>query len=226
MLTAKKNFTEGITSAKSLFTIYDYLLNSIHLPHEDITDLLRAQIVYSISALDRFIHELVRIGTLEIFEYKRIATQKFNAQQFKGQTILNIKKFLETQPIPTSPDELPSVIINKEIIEKLSFLSFQAPDKIKDALSLIWNEQNKLTILAKQMGLPGNNDNDKKQLLEQTLLLIATRRNQIVHEADIDSTTGKRRVIDRDNVEDSINFIENLGYAIYDVVISPNCYIK
>lgn len=226
MLTARNTFLEGLKSTKSLFAIYDHLLNDIHLPAEDISDLLRSQIVYAVSALDRFIHELVRIGILEIFNDKRIHTEKFNNQPFKAQTFLNVMKLLKSSTMPTSPDELPEVIINKEIVDKLSFLAFQAPEKIKDALSYIWNEPHRMIKLANKMGLPGATDNDKQKLLEQTLQLITTRRNQIAHEADFDSATGKRRGIMKDVVEKNIDFIEALGIAIYEEVTSPTCYVN
>ena len=226
MHSAKTTFIEGITSTKSLFAIYDHLLTEIHLPPEDISDLLRSQIVYAISALDRLIHELVRIGILEIFNNKRKETEKFKNHPFKAQTILSVIKSLKSSTIPSSPDELPEAIINKEIIEKLSFLAFQAPEKIKDALSYIWNEPNKMVILANRMRLAGSTENDRQRFLIQTLQLIVNRRNQIVHEADFDCGAGIRRSITRKEVEDNIDFIQALGISIYEEVTAPICYIK
>lgn len=62
-------------------------------------------------------------------------------------------------------------------------------------------------------------------ILEQTLQLIATRRNQIAHEADVDDITHSRRPITRKMVSDSIDFIENLGNSIYKCVTSSDCII-
>lgn len=226
MIAAKQTFINGIQSTKTLFSFYEHLRNVLHIPDDEISDLLRSQIVYAVSAFDRLIHELVRVGVLEIFNEKRVPTEKFKNQPFRAHTFMNVMKSLKSASPPTSPDDIPEVIINKEIIEKLSFFAFQAPDKVKDALSFIWNEPQKMVILANEMKLPGTTDNEKQKKLVQTLQLIANRRNQIVHEADIEPLTNKRRNITRTMIEDNINFIESLGLAIFKVVTDPSCYLS
>lgn len=222
---ALTTFTDGISSVKNIFPVYDHLENDLRLPADITSDLLRSQIVYSISALDRFIHEIVRIGIIEIFNGQRISTNKFLNHTFKAGTLMSIMNSLKSGIVPTSTEDIPEFLINREVSEKLGFLAFQAPDKVKDALSYIWNEPHKMAILANRMGLSGATDNDKQQNLEQTLQLIATRRNQIAHEADFDPMTNQRRSITRNMVSDSINFIENLGSCIHSCVTSPDCMI-
>ncbi len=138
---------------------------------------------------------------------------------------MSIMASLKSGIAPSSPEDVPEFHINSEVSEKLGFLAFHAPDKVKDGLSYIWKEPHKMVVLAKEMGLSGATDNDKQLLLEQTLQLIATRRNQIAHEADFDSMTNCRRTITRNMVNDSVDFIENLGYCIHRCVTSPSCMI-
>lgn len=225
MNVALTTFADGITAVRNIFPIYDHLEKDLKLPVEVTSDLLRSQIVYTISALDRLIHELVRIGIIEIFNGQRLLTNKFKNHTFKASTLMSIMDTLRSDSLPSSPEEMPEFIINREVVEKLGFLAFHAPDKVKDALSYIWNEPHKMIILAKEMGLRGITDNDKQQQLEQTLQLIATRRNQIAHEADVDDITHGRRTITRDMVSDSIDFVENLGNSIYKCVTSSDCII-
>lgn len=44
----------------------------------DTSDLLRWQWVQCISAFDKFVHDLVRVGMLEIFAGNRMPTPKYN----------------------------------------------------------------------------------------------------------------------------------------------------
>lgn len=222
---ALATFSNGILAIRNIFPIYDHLANNLRLPTEVTSDILRSQIVYAVSALDRLIHELVRIGIIEIINGQRLPTNKFQNHPFKASTLMSIMASLKSGTTPMSPDEVPEFLINREVSEKLGFLAFHAPDKVKDGLSYIWNESHKMVVLAKEMGLSGPTDNDKQILLEQTLQLIATRRNQIAHEADFDSMTNCRRTITRNMVNYSVDFIENLGNSIHRCVTSPSCMI-
>lgn len=226
MQEAKKTFIECIDSTRRLFSIYDFLSERIHLSPNEILDVLRSQIVYSVSALDRFIHEIVRIGLLEIFDDRRVCTSKFKAQSFSAQSVKHIMRSLKANKSPITSDDLPENILNKEISHKLITFSFQSPEKIKDALSYIWTEPQKMAVLADKMNVEGNLINDKQKFLEQQLELIVERRNQIVHESDFNPVTGERRNITRDEVKENIDFIERLGMAIFDEITSPSCYKK
>ena len=46
--------------------------------------------------------------------------------------------------MPSTPDEIPEVILEKDLYNRLSYMSFQHPDKVVDALSLIWSEPHKI----------------------------------------------------------------------------------
>lgn len=90
-------------------------------------------------------------------------------------------------------------------------LSFQDPDKVTEALSLIWHESHKWQKIASEMGM---NQNDLKTELKN----IVIRRNQIVHENDLDLFTGNIQSINHTDTQQSVDFIDKLGTTIYELV--------
>ena len=120
-LMAQKNVTAGL---------YEYLSNS-RIPL-DSSDLLRWQWVLAVSALDKYIHDIVAAGMVEQYLNRRPTTPKFDAFQLSMNVIYNI-----------SVAPVPEIEFRNEVIRKNSYLAFQEPSKIADALSFIWNETNK-----------------------------------------------------------------------------------
>lgn len=220
MRNALEHFTQAIEDAKKIFSLYEQCGDSTIRD-----DLLRFQIMYSVSALDRFLHDIVRIGIIEIYSQQRVITDKYKSMPFTGDTLMKMLESSSATFIPTSPDQLPENILNKAVADKLGTLAFQSPEKVKDALSYIWNAQNKMADLAVGMQLPGNTINEKQKFLEQKLKSISDRRNQIVHEADFDLVSCQKRNINQQEVSDVINFIVNLTNAIYLKVTDNTCYI-
>ena len=80
--------------------------------------------------------------------------------------------------MPSSSDDIPDVILEKELSDKLSFMSFQSPDKVTDALSLIWGEPHKMQVLAADMNISGCNTNEKANNLKQELTIIIQNRKR------------------------------------------------
>ena len=225
MTDAYIEFTNCIKLVRSLKAIYEYLVNSIRLSRLDVSDILRVQLVNTVSAMDRYLHEIIRIGIGEIFQGKRIATNKFKSLSLSSSTVLKIKTLIESpSATPLSPEDDYNYWINREIVEKLSFYAFQHPDKIKDGLAYIWNEEQKWQVVAKDMGITGLNDNEKRNKLQEQLILISERRNQIVHEADIDPVINLRRDIVQSDIDDLISFIEQFVTSVHKIVTSADCY--
>jgi hypothetical protein len=75
MRNALNLFNALIDSTKSVEIIYSYINGMTSII--DCSDLLRWQWVQSVSALDRFIHDIVRIGIIEIFKETRAETKKY-----------------------------------------------------------------------------------------------------------------------------------------------------
>ena len=103
---------------------------------------------------------------------------------------------------------IPEIELKRIIIEKHKYLAFQEPDKIANALSIINLEPHKWQVISDSINLPMN---DVKVQLKNIII----RRNQIVHESDIDLFSGSELPILRIDVEEIIIFIEKIGTAIY-----------
>jgi hypothetical protein len=202
MLNSKLIFHTNIRQADELGELYDYLTTTIRIP-ASFDDLLRSQIVNALSAFDKLMHDLIRIGIVMIFESQRQPTNKYLIEAVAIQHLPG----LTLGAVPP-----PSVRFEEIVREKLSKLSFQDPSKIADGLSYIWSEDNKWKQISNGLGVSEDNARRKQRL-------IATRRNAIVHEADIDPVTGQKQAIARVEATGISNFLLALGNRVYDLVV-------
>lgn len=225
MINALNIFKYGIGEVRKMTIVYDHFVNDLGVSHDEVSDILRAQIVNVVSVFDRLIHELVNVGVVEIFLGRRVRTRKFLEQPFKAETLIKSIEFSNPGFIPTSINDNPQFLVEKEMREKMSFLAFEAPNKVKDALNYIWDEDHKMQTIAIDMALPGATAKVQQKNLEQELQLVVDRRNQIAHEGDIDPSTNTKRSISKAVSEESVNFIEKLGLSIYKFVTDSSCYI-
>lgn len=204
MYKAFELFRKNVESAKYLTSLYQYLENSITSPLS-FEDLLRAQIVYSVSAFDKLIHDFVRIGMVEIFVEKRRPTAKYLSES------ISIATYNEMITATIPPKEY---IFEQAIFQKFKTVSFQTPEKVAEGLSYIWEEKQKWQKIALQMNM-GLDDKKAKN----TLKLIANRRNSIVHEADINPLTEEKYSITCEECEEITLFIESCGRAILELIL-------
>jgi hypothetical protein len=195
----------NIQSVKELDSIYSLIVENYPLLVEQSSEILRAEIVLSVSALDCFIHDLVKYGMVETYQGNRLSSKQFETYQIPF-------KFLKL------------IDGNQQVDEKLGYLetiiseinskdSYQSPKNIEYALGLI-NVNKIWSALANEM-------NSKADDIKNELSLIVDRRNKIAHEADYNNLSGDKYPIDRNNVNDVILFIENLCEAIYKIA-QPN----
>lgn len=167
----------------------------------DLSDILRAEVVLAVSALDYFVHELTRLGMLESWSGVRAQTDAF--QRF--QLPLSIVGGLNN---PAAGGQ----VLDAEIRSRHGFLAFQHPDKIADAVRLfsnirLWEEVGRETA-------------SSAQDVKSSLILIIDRRNKIAHEADVDPTyPGQRWPIDVPMVEEIFDKIESICHAIFKVAV-------
>jgi hypothetical protein len=167
----------------------------------DIDDLLRAQVVMAVSAMDYYVHELTRLGMIEILEGKRPVTSKFE----KYQVSLGGAKNGILAPGT-------SAWLDTEIRTKHGYVSFQQYDKIADAIRL-FSDAVLWTGVAANLGLQPV---DIKLELE----LLVQRRNKIAHEADLDpSFPGARWPITAAQAARATNFVEQICENIHLVVV-------
>ena len=171
----------------------------------DLSDMLRAALVLAVSALDYYIHEVVRIGMLEIHRGQRPEPPAFSRFQISlgnaraginaGQ---NIDSWLED-----------------EIRQRHSYKSFQQPEAIADAIRLISNKKLWEEVSINMGRLAKDAEDIKKQLS-----LIVDRRNKIAHEADIDPTLslGDCWPIDELLVNEAVDFLEQVVESIHKIL--------
>ncbi len=200
MLSSQLQFKENLKRARELGNLAA-AVQSLTTSAIDISDLWRAQIVLVVSALDHFIHDLVKLGMIESAKGTRPKTEAYLR--------FDIPLAATESALGGSAHE---VWVGETVREKHSWQSFQEPDKIADAIRLIstaklWEAVGaELGILAKDV--------------KTRLKLVVDRRNKIAHEADLDPTSpGFRWRIDGPMVKDAVDFIERLGDAIYKVAV-------
>lgn len=182
--------------ARALTGLANSLL-SITTPAVDLTDLYRASLVLGVSALDYFVHEFVRMGMLEVNSGARAPTDAYLSFR------IPLKSVGQGVSAPATNDWLDSTVR-----EAHSWISFQHPDKIADAIRLISKVALWETV-ATHVG------SDSKTI-KVRLTAIVDRRNKIAHEADMDPTNpGHRWPISSPLVEDALNSIDQIVHAIY-----------
>jgi hypothetical protein len=194
-------FRSNIAAVRELATLHDYLCTNLKSPMS-FDDLLRFQIVYSVSALDKLIHDIIRIGMIQIFMGKRPATGKYLSERIS----MSAYATLSSATIP--PKEY---YFEQEIISKLRIVAYQSPETIADGLSYIWDEKHKWQKIAAAMAM--TEDQAKTQLK-----LIVDRRNKIAHEADVDITSGGKFAISNSDCESTVFFIEKCVGEIVTLV--------
>jgi hypothetical protein len=202
MLNAKNNFDLSFQRIRRLDAFYLHLVNVLHIPAADLEDILRSEIVYAVSSLDRLIHDVVKRGMIAIYEGRRTPTIAYQNYELSISQHANID---------AAGSGLSSAIFNGIIENKHGHLTFQTPDKIKDALNLIWNEQYKWQRIASVMG-------QTEDVVKTTLNNIVIRRNQIAHEMDLDLLTSTPQTITYPLAKTMVDFIEVVGNTIYGLL--------
>jgi len=193
-------FEESLDRVKAMHALHQNFLGLV-APIVDLSDLLRAEIVLIVSALDHFIHELSRLGMMEIWNGTRRTTPAY----LKFSVSLDVMSQLVSGAAG-------AIYLETEIRLRHSYQAFQQPDHIADAVRLfspveLWNAV-------------GKELNEDPKDVKAELKLLVERRNKIAHEADMDPSFPKQRwPIDRKDVDNAIGFVERLGRAIYKVVV-------
>jgi len=196
MQTALDVFKTSMNRVRSLHAIHTVFSRQVTVA-VDLSDILRAEVVLAVSALDYFVHELTRLGMLECWSGLRPQTDAFGRFQLPISATANLRN-----------SSIAAQILDAEIRTKHGFLSFQHPDKIADAIRLfssvrLWDEV-------------GNMLGRNAKEIKGSLTLIIDRRNKIAHEADIDpSYPSQRWPIDSGIVESIFIELEAIASAIF-----------
>lgn len=161
-------------------------------------DILRAAIVLLVSALDTFIHDVVRIGMVQILRGERNQTQEYQ----KFAVTMNLISFDGSYRW-----------FEEEIRRRHSKLSFQTPKDIVDILKLIIKEDIWASMAAYLQ--------ENSEQLKKKLNAIVSKRNKIAHESDIDPTSNGESYNPVDSpaeLEKHIEFIKTLVFHLYKVL--------
>lgn len=198
MQAAIDQFCENLARARSLAGLAQSL-SSLTTAAVDLSDILRASLVLTVSALDHFVHEFTRLGILEVHRGHRPTTDAYLSFRVPMSAA-------REGMADTSRDEW----LDQAIREAHSWLSFQHPDKIADAIRFMSNvrlwEQ-----VASELGMTS-------RTVRVQLGAIIDRRNKIAHEADMDPTNpGLRWPINEALVRDAIDFIKRMTQATFKV---------
>lgn len=189
-------FKENIARVVALGGIHS-AIRHLATPIVDTSDLLRAQVVLAVSALDYFVHEATVTGMLEVFDGVRQPTGAYERFQIP-------LSHVGSTPLTRSAFETC-------IREKHGYLSFQRPDKIADAIRLF----SVVVLWAELAQLYGEEENAFKSRLE----LVVSRRNQIAHEADSDpSFPGARWPISARDVDNVVDTVVRVATGIHTLV--------
>lgn len=191
-------FEQNINHIRELHATYVHIVeNKYELKAEDI---LRAEWIYAVSAMDKFIHDLIRARMMLIYQKQKKETPAF----LKFEIPISTYFADEQERLST---------IETIIIQKHKNISFQQPEKIAEGLSLIWEEEHKWQKISEEMQ---KNMKEVKTMLKNIII----RRNQIVHEADTSIVSGDKNPISAEDTENVIVFIESLCNAIFKIVNS------
>lgn len=199
-------FLVSLRRCRDLIAVAEHLRMHVAL-HTAADDVLRAALVQGISALDRYVHEKVRIGMLAAARGEISRTAQFHS------FALPLSGALRGYEDGTAVE----MWLGPLIVEQHSIATFQRADKIADAIRLVCTIDAGLWPgVGAAIGIA-----DTKQVKERLDLLV-DRRNAIAHEDDT-GASGERAPIDAELVASAIDFIEDVGSAIDHIVdTSPN----
>ena len=166
MHSALIQFQENLKRAKELGALAS-AVKALTTDVIDVSDMWRAQIVLAVSALDHFIHDISRLGMIEIAKGVRKKTDTCLRFQMPFSAV---ESALHGEPHENW--------VGETVRERHSWQSFQDPDKLADAIRLISTVK-----LWEAVGIElALSAADVKTRLQ----LIVDRRNKIAHEADLD----------------------------------------
>jgi len=144
--------------------------------HEYLAELLRATVVATVSALDRYMHDIVVLHSWTLLKRAESKIPK----ELKKLQIPMLSARYAVDKLRRDSSARPGVLIKEALREHLhKEFTFQRPDDVQKAALMLGVDDFWTKVSAAIPGAP------KKAEVIETLREIARRRNQIVHEADI-----------------------------------------
>lgn len=195
---AYSQYQNNSKSIKELGQLFNLIVENFPLLQTQAEEILRAQFVMIVSALDTYIHDVVRTGMLEIYQSNRTGSKQTDMFSIDFDTLKQIES---TTDIQTKLALLEQSIQNKNAKE-----SYQSPKSIEYALNLINIDKLWVSI---------STDMQKKaEDIRKQLALINDRRNKIAHESDRDYLSSGKNPIDKPLVDGTIEFLDKFCESI------------
>ena len=201
MIQAKSNFDRNLSYVNDIGSIYDEVVRLAPTLTTQASQLLRSQFVLLVSALDTYIHDIVRIGILQVYQGVRPVSKNLGKLSF---TYNDLSELEAQSPMMKTPTL-------EQIIRRInSEDSYQSSKSIEYALGLIgitgiWSK-----LSPRLMMQPDE--------IKTKLDLIVRRRNQIAHESDYNPITGEQQNINKDELDTTKAFICLLIDAIHCII--------
>ncbi len=215
MRAAINQFETNFRAIRDMHHLFETLTTAN--PTQDLSDLLRFELMYAVSAFDKLIHELVKFGMLECFSGLREKTDAFKTFKISTASLEAISQAKLDQQTASSiilPNQTPEYFFQLEIDLHGKNASYQNSSNVSKGLTLFWNENDKWGKIAEAV----YNDKNKKSEIIDILNAISAKRHLIVHEADINPVDGNKNLRDSADTTEDVNFLEKLGKEIYECV--------
>lgn len=199
-----KNFNLTICNIENKFELVEKLRNNGQL--EIMDDVLRSQVVFTMSSLDYYMHEIIKYGILSIFKKERSTTKSY--ENFTVTLSCVERALLNLESIDW---------LEEWINLKHRANTFMDPKKIKEAFALI----TKIDIFEKvATKLSYDGVSLSKSDLSNKMSEIYKRRNSISHQSDRNEVTGILNEIDEEFVKDVIYTIKNFVLYAHDEIVN------
>jgi len=202
---AIQQFEINFQSARQLGVIYSAFSEKV-TDAIKLDELLRAELVLAVSALDCYVHDILRIGMTKGF-----ATPGGEPNAFLS---FGVSLGFAKRLVASATECERASLVEEEIRRLHGFRTFQNADSISQALSLIgikavWDK------VGAALSIPSS---DARTRLD----IIVDRRNRIAHESDIDPTMGlgTKYPIDYPMVYEALEFLASTVHAIQSTVVA------
>lgn len=200
---AKNNFDRNITSVDDLIKIYEIISTQLPILKVQSSEILRAVIVLSVSALDNFLHDFFRTEIVDSY----LGVGNFNIQFDKLK--ISIKALTEIEN-STSVAEKQNYLTNElRKIQKTE--SYQSSKSIENIFSIlgvkgIWTKLSDIGI-----------DNLSSIDIKNELANIIDRRNKISHESDWDFVNQSKYPISLEDTNYVVDFIKKFVQGVNNI---------
>ncbi|KAA9003471.1 hypothetical protein FJU31_03975 [Stenotrophomonas cyclobalanopsidis] len=185
-MTPRLLFEQLWSRGDELALLYDNLVN-IGIPQPRADELLRAEWVTRLAALDLYVHELLASRMVSQFESGASKYPGFSSFRLSAEAMWRVVR-------ATSPSER-SAAFDLDVRAQISHLTFQMPDKIADAVRYTSDVQ-----LWKEVARHQNPTASQAELKEHQKTLntelssMVQRRNKIAHEGDLGPSVPREKL--------------------------------